>query len=170
MRLLRSEHLRPRRFIRYLATGVLASLIVAVPVSGALAVDPPQPDFFWPYGTVQVDGANVSPAEQPVIALVNGKVCGEATTLIAAAGPGVPPDDVGKTVYVVDVLADGAATGQRAGCGRSGDTVLLYFPASRRIALQQLVFFSGGQRANVDLGSELQYRLQGPMVANDGVN
>lgn len=167
---LRSEHLRPRRFIRHLATGVLASSILAAPVSGALAVDPPQPDFFWPYGIVQVDGANVSPELQPVLALVNGKVCGEATTLVATAGPGVPPGDVGKTVYVVDVLADGAATGQREGCGRPGDTVLLYFPASRRMAVQQLAFVSGGQRANVDLGAELQFRLQGPMVANDGVN
>lgn len=141
-----------------------------VPFSGARAADPPQPDFFWPYGTVQVAGENLAPETQPVLALVNGKVCGEATTLIATPGPGVPPGDVGKTVYVIDVLADGGSTGQRAGCGNPGDSVMLYFPLSSRIALQQLSFFAGGQRADIELGVELQYRLQGPMLANDGLN
>jgi hypothetical protein len=47
--------------------------------------------------------------------------------------------------------------------------VLLYFPAVHRIAVQVLVFAQGSQRADVDLGPELQYRLSGAMLAGDGV-
>lgn len=136
----------------------------------AFAADPPQPDFFWPYGRVQADGANIVPEQQTVIALVNGKACGEGETLVAQAGPGVPAGDVGKTVYVVDVLADGPGSGHRPGCGFPGAPVLLYFAGAHRLALQQPVFIVGGQRFDVDLGPELSYRLQGPMLASDGVN
>ena len=153
------------------AIPVLASLLLgAGVVSYAGAQDPPEPDFFWPYGTVQVDGANVEPAEQQVVAIVNGVACGESMTFVAAPGPGVPAGDVGKTVYVVDVHADGVGAGQRVGCGSAGDAVALYFPELRRLALQQPVFVVGGQRVDLALGAELGFRLQGPMVASDGVN
>jgi hypothetical protein len=149
---------------------VLASLILGlVPFGLVAAVDPPQPDFFWPYGRVAVDGENIAPPQQPVIAVVNGKACGEANTQMAVAGPGVPAGDAGKTVYVVDVLAAGSSTGHRENCGTPGDQVLLYFPAVHRIAVQVLVFAQGSQRADVDLGPELQYRLSGAMLAGDGV-
>lgn len=138
--------------------------------SAAIAVDPPQPDFFWPFGTVQSGGENIQPAQQRVIAVVNGKACGEALTLVAQVGPGVPPSDVGKTVYVVDVLADGTGTGQRPGCGRPGDQVLLYFTGSKAIAAQAATFVVGNQRFDVELGPTLQYSLQGPMLASDGTN
>ena len=143
---------------------------MAASSSLAFAVDPPAPDFFWPYGRVQLDGANIEPSQQTVIALVNGRACGEATTFIAVAGPGVPEADVDKTVYVVDVLADGNGAGQRMGCGYAGAPVALYFVGSRRLAQQQPAFLAGGERVDVDLGPELQFRLQGPMVAADGVN
>ncbi len=151
--------------------GVLASSFLAFAAFGiARAVDPPQPDFFWPYGKVQSGGQNISPPVQRVIAIVNGKACGEATTLVAQAGPGVPAGDVGKTVYVVDVFADGAGSGQRAGCGRPGDVVWLYFPESHQFAAQLANFAQGSLRFDVDLGDELPFRLQGPMLANDGLN
>ena len=102
--------------------------------SQATAVDPPQPDFFWPYGRVQVGRANLAPSEQPVVALIGGIVCGSATTRIATPGPDTPAEDAGKTVYVVDVLADGSGPGQRPGCGHVGSPVTLYFPGSGRIA------------------------------------
>ena len=150
---------------------MLASLLLAAGVvSYAGAQDPPRPDFFWPYGTVQLDGANIEPAEQQVIGIVNGVACGESTTFMATAGPGVPPGDVGKTVYVVDVLAGGSGAGQRFGCGHPGDAVTLYFPESRRMALQVPAFVVGGQRVDLALGVELGFRLQGPMLASDGVN
>ena len=48
--------------------------------------------------------------------------------------------------------------------------VQLYFPLARRIGVQAGLFVAGPQRLDVDLGPELQFRLQGPMVASDGVN
>ena len=116
-----------------------------------------------------MEGANLDPAEQQVIALVNGKACGESTTFVAEAGEGVPAADVGKTVYVVNVLADGPDAGQRSGCGVAGALITLYFPVSHRIALQQPQFVVGGQRADVELGPELAFRMPLPMLAGDGL-
>jgi hypothetical protein len=155
-----------RRF-RRVATAMLAFCCLGAGVTAALAVDPPQPDFFWPYGQVQLDGANLEPEVQPVIAIVNGRACGEAETRVVEAGEGVPPADVGKTVYVVDVLADGSNEGQRVGCGRPGDAVTLYFPASHRFATGQLQFVVGSLRADVELGAALANRLPLPMLAGD---
>jgi hypothetical protein len=118
---------------------------------------------------VQLAGGNLEPEVQPVIALVNGKACGEDETFVAQAGEGVPPEDVGKTVYVVNVLADGAGAGQRAGCGDPGELVSLYFVGSHRIALQQPQFEAGGLRVDVELGPELSFRMPLPMLAGDGV-
>lgn len=167
-----SEHVSPfGSRSRLLAAGVLASFLLALAVfQGVRAADPPQPDFFWPYGKVQLDGANVAPVNQRVIGIVNGRACGESTTLVAQAGAGVPAGDVGKTVYVIDILADGTNSGQRTGCGRTGDAVSLYFPGLHRFALQQATFLPGSARFDVDLGDELPFRLQGPMLANDGLN
>lgn len=172
MNFFRSEHDRPRGSLAWLlAAGVLASLCLGFAASRpAGAADPPQPDFFWPYGKVQVDGANISPPVQRVVGIVNGRACGEASTLVAQAGAGVPAGDVGKTVYVVDILADGANAGQRVGCGHPGDFVSLYFPDIHRFSLQQALFAPGSLRFDVDLGPELSFRLQGPMLAADGSN
>lgn len=171
MNFIRSEHTWPRGSLSWLtAAGVLASLFLSLSALRARAADPPQPDFFWPYGKAQLDGANIFPTSQRVIGIVNGKACGDASTLVAQAGPGVPAGDVGKTVYVVDILADGTNSGQRPGCGHSGDAVSLYFPDIHRFALQQAAFFAGSLRFDVDLGAELPFRLQGPMLANDGTN
>lgn len=172
MKRLRSEHISPLSgHPGHVAVGVLASLLLGLLAIGAVrAADPPQPDFFWPYGKVQVDGANIQPTSQRVIGLVNGKACGDATTLVAQAGPGVPAGDAGKTVYVVDILADGTNPGQRPGCGHPGDMALLYFPDLHRFALQAAVFTQGSVRLDLDLGPELPFRLRGQMLANDGSN
>ncbi|MFN8616666.1 MAG: hypothetical protein U0837_06185 [Dehalococcoidia bacterium] len=171
MNVIRSEHNWPHRSLPWLmAAGVLASLFLALTAIRARAADPPQPDFFWPYGKVQLDGANIFPTSQRVIGIVNGKSCGDASTLVAQAGAGVPAGDVGKTVYVVDILAGGTNSGQRPGCGHPGDVVSLYFPQMHRFALQEAAFAPGSLRLDVDLGGELPFRLQGPMLANDGTN
>jgi len=150
---------------------VLVSLFLGIAaLSLAGAQSPPQPDFFWPYGTVLLGAENILPAQQPVIGLVNGKACGESTTFIATDAPGVPEGDVGKTVYVVDILADGSGPGHRPGCGTPGAPVTLYFPESHRLSQQAPGFIAGGQRVDVSLGPELIYRLQGPMLASDGTN
>jgi hypothetical protein len=138
--------------------------------AAAEAQEPPgAPDFAWPYGTVQVDGANLDPAVQPVIALVNGQSCGDGLTQVAGAAPGTPPGDIGKTVYVVDVLAHGSGVGQRPGCGVAGLPIWLWFPVAGRFALEQPLFGPGGQRADLELGPPLAFRLRSPQVARDGV-
>ena len=170
MNAVRSEHFIPRRRSLRALAGVLVLASVAFGASSAFGQNPPQPDFFWPYGTVQLGGSNIEPQQQTVIGVINGRACGEATTLVAGAGPGVPVGDAGKTVYVVDVLADGTNGGQRTGCGRPGDPVLLYFVGSHRLATQQAFFSAGGQRLDVELGPEMFFRLTTPVLASDGSN
>ena len=155
---------------RGISTALLALLLLGVmPASLAAADSPPAPDFYWPYGKVQIFGANLSPSVQPVIAFVNGKACGAAEVRVAPQADGTPIGDVGRTVYVINVLADGTAIGQRPGCGRAGDPVMLYFPKTG-IALQQPLFKQGGQRVDTDIGIRTIYRLQAPLMAADGAN
>jgi hypothetical protein len=159
--------LRRRRPI----VALLVSAAVAAGTVGAVqAADPPAPDFFWPYGRALVNGQNLSPVSQTVIAFVNGRQCGQATTLVAQPADGTPAGDVNRTVYVIDVLADGRGAGQRAGCGHAGDPVTLYFAGSKRVAVQQPVFKQGGERWDLDLGPELSFHVAGAMLAADGSN
>ncbi len=164
MHVFRSGHSFRRQMT---AVGVLASAFLGLHVSDSAAQTPPQPDFAWPYGVVQAAGANLDPAEQPVLALLNGRVCGHATTEVAAAQDGTPASDVGKTVYVVDVLANGTESGHLPGCGTPGAPITLYFPVAGRVALQQPLFAQGGQRADLELGQPLVFRLQAPLLASD---
>ncbi|HMO94966.1 MAG TPA: hypothetical protein PKD27_02530 [Tepidiformaceae bacterium] len=152
-----------------IAGGLFVVALTLLSSRDALAQDPPIPDFFWPYGIVSVDGGNIEPAIQPVVALVNGRVCGTATTTIALPGPGVPPSDLGRTVYVVDILAAGTNAGQLPGCGTPGAPVTFWFPVAQRLAVEQPAFQQGGHRVNLSLGPELSFRLQGPMISNDGL-
>jgi hypothetical protein len=152
-----------------LPAGLCLLALALFAARGVEAQAPPQPDVFWPYGIVAADGGNIDPAIQPVVAIVNGRVCGSANTTIALPGPGVPPSDIGRTVYVIDVLAAGTNPGQLPGCGTPGAPVILYFPQSARVAFEQPAFQQGGHRVNLNLGPELIYRLQGPMVSNDGL-
>lgn len=148
---------------------VLASFLLGgALLSGAMADSPPVPDYSWPYGKALIDGANVTPEVQPVIAFVNGKVCATAQTFVATAAEGTPTNDVGRTVYVIDIPADGSGTGQRPGCGHANDPVILYFPASQRMGSQQPLFKQGGERVDLDLGVNLQYQLRAPQLAGDG--
>lgn len=96
-----------------------------------------------------------------MVVFVNGVECGWTTTKVAVPGPGTPADDVGKTVYVVDVLADGGnGGGSKPGCGRPGDLVTFYFPQSHRMATQHPAWQSGAPgRTNLDLGLSLSHRL-----------
>ena len=133
----------------------------------AAADSPPAPDFYWPYGRVQIFAGNLAPPIQPVIAFVNGRACGEALVSVAPPADGTPIGDVGRTVYVIDVLADGKGVGQRRGCGHPGDLVTLYFPRSG-IAIQQPLFKQGGQRVDLDIGVQTSHRLQAPLMSSDG--
>jgi hypothetical protein len=149
-----------------------AALLAAAVGAGTAALaqqGPPRPDFFWSYGRIQVGAANVTPPDQTIVAIVNGKVCGLARTQVANADPGNPPDDVGKTVYVIDVLADGPSSGQRPGCGRAGDPISIYLPEGHRVAAERPEFRPGlGVRTNLDMSVHLQFGMPAPIVANDG--
>ena len=149
--------------------------LVAIATFGSLAVaqsPPSPPTFTYLYGQALVGGENLSPENQPVVAFVNGRSCGGGTaqTFVATEGQDVPVEDVGRTVYVIDVLADGTNNYERAGCGHPGDPILLYFPMSGRMASTQPLFQAGPLRADVDLGVALPQRASIPQVTSDGGN
>jgi hypothetical protein len=146
-----------------------AATIAAATIATLVAAEaPPVPDFYWPYGTVQVEGTNISPTVQPIIAFVNGRSCGQsASTSFVEDNSDSPPVDAGKTVYVVNVLADGTGPGQRVGCGTAGAPVTFYFPVVGRIASQQPLFKAGGERVNLTLDVSLSNRMLAPFAAAD---
>jgi hypothetical protein len=148
-----------------LAAAALAGTLAA---GAAAAQDPPVPDFYWPYGRVQADGGNLAPEAQPVVGIIRGQACGVGMTLVAPPWPDTPDEDEGKTVYVVNIYADGTSAGQRPGCGRAGDLVQFYFPVVRRLAVQQPLFHPGEERLNLELGPALSARLLLPFVTDDG--
>lgn len=148
-----------------------ASLLLALPVvSVAHADNPPAPDFYWPYGQARMGGASLNPSIQPIIAFVRGQSCGYAQTSVAVAGQNVPASDIGKTVYVVDISANGTSPGERPGCGQAGDPVLLYLPALHRTALQQPQFHQGNERVDLDFDNALPYQRYSPQLASDRTN
>lgn len=151
--------------------GVTAALLLVL--AAAAAQTPPGPPVLplTIYGQALASGQNLAPVDQKVVALVNGTPCGAATTAVAQPGPNTPADDVGKTVYVVDVLADGnGGGGNKAGCGKPGDPVTLYFPESGRLAASHPIWQSGEvRRENVDASRQLGNQLRVPLVTADGV-
>lgn len=160
-----------RRFSRPLATLTVTSAAIAIGWAALAQAQPAPPTFATFYGQVLVGGENLDPVTQPVIAFVNGKSCGVATqTLIAEPGEGVPEDDVGKTVYVIDVLADGSDNYERIGCGHPGDPITLYFPVAGRTSTTQPLFQALQTRADIDLDISLSHSAGIPSLAADGVN
>lgn len=153
-----------RKFLALLVPALGALVLAGV----ATADSPPVPDFFWPYGLIQANGTDISPQVQTVMAFVNGHSCGTAQTQVASAAPGTPPGDVGHTVYVINVLADGTSAGDRAGCGHPGDPVTLYLPQSHLIAQQQPAFQQGNQRVDLNMSVQLSNQSVIPSLANDG--
>ena len=157
-----SSALRPRR---RLAGILLASAFAAAALgAAAFAQAPPAPDFYWPYGLARSGGASV-PAGQPVIAFIRGLSCGLDQTKVATAGP--PDSDIGKTVYVIEIAADGNGPAQRPGCGRAGDPVLFYLPAQHLTAIQQPTFHQGQERVDLDFENQLRFQARAPQLAGD---
>jgi hypothetical protein len=146
---------------------VTGALATAAFLAGAAAQGPPTPDFARFYGIARQDGANLDPAEQPVVAFVGSASCGEGVTMVAEDGPGTPPGDVGKTVYVVDVAAAGSGPGQLPGCGTEGAEVRFYLPLAGRLGTATGAFSAGAQRADVDFDVELGEHRRVPMIAAD---
>jgi hypothetical protein len=144
-----------------------AALVAAALGTGAVAAQsgPPFPDFFWPYGTVQIGGENVTPPTQLVVALVNGRACGQTETKLAEAIPANPPADVGKTVFALTVHAGGDGPGQVEGCGRLGDRVIFWLPRTGAFASQQPFFAPGPLRVDLTLLTPLAHRVAVPLVS-----
>jgi len=76
-------------------------------------------------GTVRVDGQNV-PDGTPVLALINGKLCGEGSREPGQKGTWTANQDdadlgirTGDSIYIVDVASDS----QTPGCGTEGAIV-----------------------------------------------
>jgi hypothetical protein len=162
------------RIRRPLATFIIAAASTAAGWAAlAGAQSPPgAPTFAYVYGQVLVGGANISPETQPVIAFVNGVSCGgtPTTTLVATAGDDVPEEDIGRTVYVIDVLANGTNNYERVGCGQPGVPIMLYLPSMGRMSSQQPLFQSGPIRADLELDIALSQRTGIPQLASDGAN
>jgi hypothetical protein len=87
---------------------------------------------------------------------------------VATATADTPASDIGKTVYVIDVLADGSGPGQRPGCGRAGDPVLFWFPTLGALATQQPTFQPGESRLDLTADHPLPNRLTLLSVSTDG--
>ena len=150
-------------------SGVPALAFGAIAFAGIAAADsPPVPDFFWPYGLIQTNGADISPAVQTVMAFVNGESCGTAQTQVATASDGTPPGDVGHTVYVINVFANGTSAGDRSGCGQANSPVMLYLPQSHLIAQQQPLFQQGSERVDLNMSVQLSNQSVVPSLSNDG--
>lgn len=147
-------------------TGVIA-------VGGVRAQDPVPgpPDDNYVYGQVLASGENISPAEQTIIAFVNGIACGWVQTKVATDHPDNPPADVGKTVYAVAVRADGSYSPQKPGCGKAGDLIRFYLPEAHRFATQTAVFTAGdptstNKRADLSMDIDLGQTLTIPLIAH----
>lgn len=146
---------------------VAAGLIAGVTLGQGI---PGPPNFALFYGTVQDNDENIVPAEQTMLAIVNGQVCGSARTSVAEDVPENSPEFIGKTVFTINVMADGDGAFQRPGCGNDGDSVRFYFPEVGRFAEQTGTFApveGGPLEANLTLGPELSARLSVPLIARD---
>lgn len=155
--------------ITALATTAVAGAVCSLAL--ALA-QPSPPTFAYLYGQVLVGGQNISPQTQPVIAFVNGKSCTgtPTTTFVATEGDDIPEEDVGRTVYVIDVLADGSALYERPGCGQAGDPIIFWFPEIGRMPSTRPLFQPGPTRADLELDVHLAYRGVVPELASEGAD
>ena len=161
--------LRSRRPLAATLAALAVPALGAILLAGVAAADsPPVPDFFWPYGLIQTNGNDISPQVQTVMAFVNGESCGTAQTQVATAADGTPPGDVGHTVYVINVLANGTSAGDRAGCGQANAPVTLYLPQSHLIAQQQPLFQQGSERVDLNMSVQLSNQSVVPSLSNDG--
>lgn len=151
----------------------LAAIVLAAAASWVVpeaAAQPPLPEFATRYGTILDAGANLDPPSQPIVAIVNGRVCGSDRTFIAPPGPNVPPEDVGRTVYRIDVYAKGDGPGHHPDCAVVGDTIRFYLPESGRFANETSTFAPGAERLDLTVGDPLPYRGLAPRVARDGTD
>lgn len=160
----------------------LFALLAVIAVAAAVAAFPSRaqppafPEFTTVYGRALIDGENLQPAEQPLVAFVNGRACGWTSVGLAPApadageGEDAEPDpDAGRTVYAVDARSGGDGLYQIPGCGQAGDAIRFYLPLSGRMAEEEARFGGeGAVRADLSFDVELPWRLRAPQLASEG--
>lgn len=117
---------------------------------GVAQAQPSPPATFA--GTVRVDGQTV-PDGTPVLALVNGKLCGESSREPGQKGTWTVDEDVadlgmhaGDSIYIVDVASDS----QTPGCGTEGDIVT--FQVAGRPAHEEGLWKAGFNSLSLTVG------------------
>jgi len=117
---------------------------------GVAKAQPAPPATFA--GSVKLDGQSV-PDGTPVLALVNGKICGESSREPGQKGTWTLSTDVadlgmykGDSIYIVDVVSDS----QTPGCGTEGTTVT--FQVGGRPAQEQGLWKAGFNSLNLTVG------------------
>ena len=157
----------PVRILLLIALVAIAGVATFRGVVSGQVPPPPPPDFTTIFGPVQLDGQNIVPNDHLIIAMVNGRGCGYDTTKVAADDPSNAPD-IGKTVFAINVLADGTGSSQALGCGVPGDRIYFYFPDLRRFATETAQFVGiGFERTPLTLSEELTNRIYLPLVVKD---
>lgn len=149
------------------------AVVAAVAAFPSRAQPPAFPEFTTVYGRALIDGENLQPPEQPLVAFVNGRACGWTSVGLAPAaddaGDGEADPDSGRTVYAVDARSGGDGLYQIPGCGRAGDAIRFYLPLSGRMAEEEARFGGeGAVRADLSFDVELPWRLRAPQLASEG--
>ena len=152
-----------------LAVIAVAAAVAAFP---SLAQPPAFPEFTTVYGRALIDGENLQPSEQPLVAFVNGRACGWTSVGLAPDDDGEDAEadpDAGRTVYAVDARSGGDGLYQIPGCGQAGDAIRFYLPLSGRMAEEEARFGGeGAVRADLSFDVELPWRLRAPQLASEG--
>lgn len=160
----------------------LFALLAVIAVAAAVAAFPSRaqppafPEFTTVYGRALIDGENLQPPAQPLVAFVNGRACGWTSVALAPdaddAGDGddaEPDPDAGRTVYAVDARSGGDGLYQLPGCGQAGDAIRFYLPLSGRMAEEEARFGGeGAVRADLSFDVDLPWKLRAPQLANEG--
>lgn len=117
---------------------------------GAAGAQPAPPATF--VGTVRIDGQSV-PDGTPVLALVNGNVCGKSSREPGQEGTWTLDKDVadlgmhaGDSIYIVDVASDS----QTPGCGTEG--ALVTFQVAGRTTHETGLWKAGLNTLNLTVG------------------
>jgi len=128
------------------------ALLMTIPLTPATAQEPPNPPASF-FGTVTVDGHSVSDGTA-VIALIDGKVCGEGEREPGRKGTWTASEadpeygiEIGDSMYVVDVVSDS----QVPGCGTDGATVS--FLIAGRPSQQVGLWEAGSNPLNLTAGT-----------------
>ena len=118
--------------------------------SGIAKAQPSPPASFA--GTVKLDGQSV-PDGTPILARVNGNLCGEGSRRPGEKGTWTSDRDLadlgakeGDSIYIVDVVSDS----QTPGCGTEGATVT--FEVDGRPANEQAPWKAGFNARNLTVG------------------